>query len=158
MAYPGDKVKTWVSPLDEEQVQPAGIDLRVDKIFEFHEKGTISISSKQLPLTKEVLLENGFWYLKPGAYKVRFREIVKVPVDAVGFCHPRSSLLRMGVAVHCAVWDPGYMGRGEALLVVYNAHGVRIEKNARIAQLVFISLKHPPSRTYSGSYQGENID
>jgi dUTP pyrophosphatase len=100
---------------------------------------------------------NGLYRLQPGAYKVRFLDVVSVPPDAVGICYPRSTLLRMGIAISCAVWDPGYMGRGEALMIVANPHGAVIEQGARVAQMVFIRLESRPSSLYSGSYQGENL-
>jgi len=63
----------------------------------------------------------------------------------------------MGALLGCAVWDPGYRGRGEALLVVGNPHGIRIEVGARIAQLVFIRLYPQLGEGYSGVYQGERL-
>jgi len=53
---------------------------------------------------------------------------------------PRSSLLRCGVTVETAVWDAGYSGRSESLLVVFNNNGFRLRKNARILQLLFFRL------------------
>jgi len=100
---------------------------------------------------------DGLYRLQPGAYKIRFMDVVSVPLDAVGLCFPRSTLLRMGVSISCAVWDPGYSGRGESLMTVLNPHGVAIAQGARVAQLVFIRLESPPASLYRGSYQGENL-
>jgi dUTP pyrophosphatase len=58
----------------------------------------------------------------------------------------------MGVHVPTAVWDAGYQGRGEGLLVVANTAGVRIEHGARIAQLVVFQLSQP-TIGYAGAYQ-----
>ena len=69
---------------------------------------------------------------------------------------PRSSLLRCGVTVNTAVWDTGYSGRSQSLLVVYNPRGIRLEKNARIVQLVFFTLDRE-TEGYRGAYQGENL-
>ena len=69
---------------------------------------------------------------------------------------PRSSLLRCGVTVHMAVWDAGYSGRSQSLLVVFNPQGFRCERNARVAQLVFMELANE-TEGYRGIYQGENI-
>jgi len=68
----------------------------------------------------------------------------------------RSSLLRCGVTVGTAVWDAGYEGRSQSLLVVHNPLGFRLQKNARIIQLVFFQLSQETER-YKGKYQGENI-
>ena len=56
---------------------------------------------------------------------------------------PRSSLLRSGVAIHNAVWDAGYQGRSQALLVVYHPRGFTLSRDARVLQLVFFLLAHP---------------
>ena len=138
------------------QIQPAGVDLRVDKIFKFTGWGEVRREGKKTAPVEELPAEDGLWSLEPGAYKVRFMDPVKVPTWAVGFCYPRSSLLRSGVSLECAVWDPGYHGRGEALLVVWNPNGFRLEHGARIAQLVYAILEDE-ARGYSGSYQGENL-
>ncbi|HLB27762.1 MAG TPA: deoxyuridine 5'-triphosphate nucleotidohydrolase, partial [Dehalococcoidales bacterium] len=69
---------------------------------------------------------------------------------------PRSSLLRCGVTVNTAVWDAGYSGRSQSLLVVYNPLGFRLQKDARVVQLVFFRLTGE-TEGYKGAYQGENI-
>ena len=69
---------------------------------------------------------------------------------------PRSSLLRCGVTVGTAVWDAGYSGRSQSLMVIYNPQGIRLQKNARIIQLVFFQLTQE-TEGYRGIYQGENI-
>ena len=70
---------------------------------------------------------------------------------------PRSSLLRSGVAVHNAVWDAGYRGRSQALLVVYHPRGFTLSRDARVLQLVFFALAHPVDQGYRGRYQGEGL-
>ena len=156
---PSHKIIDYIKNLTNEeiQVQPAGIDLTVEKIFVFKTKGTIGFDTKVLPETIEVPLKNNVWRLPAGFYKVRYNEVVEVPSDSVGLCFPRSSLLRIGATVNCAVWDPGYKGRGESLLIVGNPNGIVIEKNARLVQIIFIKLVQPPSKIYSGTYQNENL-
>ena len=75
----------------------------------------------------------------------------------MALARPRSSLLRCGVSVGTAVWDAGYSGRSQSLLVVYNTRGFRVQKNARIVQLVFLWLSRETTG-YQGVYQHENID
>jgi len=106
-------------------------------------------NTEKMPFDDEIRLAEG-------AYKIVFNEYVKIPVDAAAFCFPRSSMLRCGASIHCAVWDPGYEGRSEALLVVYNKHGLRLKKNAKIGQLVFVQLSEPAKDVYAGVYKGEN--
>ncbi len=75
----------------------------------------------------------------------------------MALARPRSSLLRCGVSVHTAVWDAGYSGRSQSLMVVYNPQGFKIHKNSRFMQLVFFYLNGEVTEGYKGIFQGENI-
>lgn len=140
------------------QYQPAGIDVTLKEIYEFKEAGKIDFdnSERKISEVNPLTFENDEVTLKPGAYKVIFNEYVKIPKNLVGFCFPRSSLLRCGVTLECAVWDPGYEGRSEALLLVQNPHGIILKKNAKIGQMVFSHLVAESEDEYKGKYQGEN--
>jgi len=158
MAMPGFQILKYVKNIiSKDQLQPAGIDLTINKIFELKSSGYLGVNRREISNVQEVPKRNGKWYLSRGVYKVLINEVVHVPENAIGFCFPRSSLLRMGVDVRCALWDPGYYGRSEILLVVHNEHGVVVEENARIAQIVFIKLTEKPHELYSGVYKGENV-
>ena len=100
--------------------------------------------------------EDGWFVLSPGTYIIRFREVVALPLDVMAFGRPRSSLLRCGAAIHTAVWDAGYRGRSEALLVVFAPEGIRLAAGARVLQLVFVRLE-AFTDGYAGAYQGENL-
>lgn len=140
------------------QIQQAGIDLTVNRIEKFVGTGLLSVDNKnrELPNIEEVELDkNGDYYLIPGGYIIRYNESVHVPLFAAGLTLPRSSLMRLGATLHSAVWDPGYEGKGMGLLTVYNP--VNIQRNARIAQIIFISLTKELDTGYSGTYQGEGL-
>ncbi len=98
----------------------------------------------------------GFIHLAPGIYSVTFNEVVHLPENIMALATPRSSLLRCGVTVNTAVWDAGYSGRSQSLLVVYNPQGFKLQRNARIIQLVFFRLQNQ-AEGYKGTYQNENI-
>jgi dUTP pyrophosphatase len=100
--------------------------------------------------------DDGWWALPRGVYVIGYREKVNLPNDLTALIRPRSSLLRSGVALHGAVWDAGYSGRGEGALSVLNEGGYRVQRGARIAQLVFFRLSAATVRAYAGRYQGEN--
>ena len=144
----------------EEQLQPNGIDLTLRRISSFASKGNLTRSNEGRILSKTVPLtfdsRNGV-DLEPGAYLVTFNEVVSLPLNIMALAQPRSSLNRCGVSLHSAVWDAGYSGRSQSLLVVYNAYGFRLHKDARIMQLVFFSLTHPVRQGYAGKFQKENI-
>jgi dUTP pyrophosphatase len=142
----------------ETQLQPNGIDLTLDTVSGFVGPGTLTLdnANRRLPGTEEYLFDpDQQIYLTPGPYVVRFNETINLPANCMAYTRPRSSLLRSGVALHTAVWDAGYSGRGVAMLVVYNTHGFRLEHNARIAQMVFHTLGSETSEGYQGIYSGE---
>jgi dUTP pyrophosphatase len=93
----------------------------------------------------------------PGCYLVTYNEVVNLPKNIMALATPRSSLLRCGVSIHSAVWDAGYSGRSQSLMVVYNPQGFRLYRNARIVQMVFFFLSREVPQGYQGVFQGENI-
>ena len=143
----------------EEQVQPNGIDLTLREVALLQSSGKIAVSNSQrlvsdlAPLVFDGL---GFIDLISGAYIITYNEIVHLPKNVMALARPRSSLLRCGVTVNTAVWDAGYSGRSQSLMVVYNPQGFRLQRNARMVQLVFLRLTKK-TEGYRGAYQGENI-
>jgi len=155
VAVPGRKAREYVPGAGEGQVQPAGVDLRVGDVEVINGPGVLGVEERIVPSGRPMLPSRGWWALGQGAYRVRFMDVVRVPEDAVG---PRSSLLRMGASLECAVWDPGYEGRGQSLLVVHNPRGIQLQEGARIAQLVFVRLEEAAGLLYRGRYQGEGLE
>lgn len=144
--------------LHNSQYQPAGIDITLKEVYSFKSEGLIDFdnSERKISEVEPMAFDSDKVSLKPGAYKVIFNEYVRIPKDVAGLCLPRSSLLRCGVTLECAVWDPGYEGRSEALLLVKNEHGIIFKKDAKIGQMVFIKLAEGASSLYEGQYKGEN--
>ena len=143
----------------EAQLQPNGFDLTLREVALLQSAGSLGVSNgnRVLPPLSPLAFDGlGFLYLAPGIYIVTYNEIVHLPAEVMALGRPRSSLLRSGVAVHNAVWDAGYRGRSQSLLAVYNPQGFRLERNARIVQLVFLRLSGP-TQGYQGTYQGENV-
>ena len=143
----------------DEQVQPNGIDLTLREVALLQSRAKITVSNDQrlvsdlAPLVFDGL---GFIDLMPGAYVVTYNEIVHLPKDIMALGRPRSSLIRSGVTVEMGVWDSGYSGRSQSLMVVYNPQGVRLQRNARVVQLIFLRLTQE-TEGYQGVYQEENI-
>lgn len=144
------------------QLQINGVDLTLHSILGFS-----SLASKPSFLGKDdgqrkiaetfTIPESGdgFWLLESGSYLVNFNEMVNIPLDLMALGRARSSLLRSGVALHTAVWDSGYSGRSQALLVVYHPNKIILERATRIMQLVFFTLENPVEKGYEGIYQNE---
>jgi dUTP pyrophosphatase len=144
----------------EDQLQPNGIDLTVREISSFSARGNLTETNegRELSRTSAVVFDSrGGADLAPGAYLLTFNEVVSLPDDIMALGRPRSSLNRCGVSMHSAVWDAGYSGRSQSMLVVYNPHGFRLHRNARVMQLIFFHTTRAVDKGYSGKYQNENI-
>ena len=142
----------------KKQLQPAGFDITLKEVYVFKSPGRIDFTNEERKISDVEPLkfdERGYVFLKRGAYKVIFNEYVRIPENIAGICLPRSSLLRSGVTLETALWDPGYEGRSEALLIVENEHGVYLKRNARIGQMIFFKLSNEV-KGYEGIYKGEN--
>jgi len=144
----------------EKQTQMCGMELTLQKIERFTSAGAVAFDNieRVLPSTDALDFDSSGWIdLAPGAYLVTFNEIVNIPSDVAALARARSTLLRCGASLETALWDPGYRGRSQSLLVVHNPQGLRLKKNARLMQLIFLRLENKAEKLYSGKYQGENI-
>ena len=165
----GSFVADHLSPVTHAQVQPNGVDLTLDAVYEQVEPGRIGRDGKTVgerrrldPASTATNVDadatdaqiGDAYRLDPGGYVAGYAETVRVPEGYVGFVYPRSSLMRNSCMLHTAVWDAGYEGRGEGLLEVH--HPIELEPGCRIAQFVLARADH--DGTYDGSYQGEHID
>ncbi|MFX1539126.1 MAG: deoxyuridine 5'-triphosphate nucleotidohydrolase [Promethearchaeota archaeon] len=142
------------------QRQPNGIDLTLQKLAKFAGPGVLDFdnSRRALPPYEDIpITANNEYNLEAGSYLAFYNELVTVPSNCTALVLPRSSLMRMGAILFSSLWDSGYQGRGVGLFVVYNSHGLKIYKNARIAQLVFFQVLGEVNKTYQGQFQRERV-
>ena len=125
----GAFVAEHVTPTDESQVQPNGVDLTLGAVYDQVEPGHLGRSGKTVGERRAVEPESvsgegaddggeegdgvPTYRLEPGGYVAEYAERVGIPDGHVGFVFPRSSLMRNSAMLHTAVWDAGYEGRGE---------------------------------------------
>ena len=150
-------IEGWIDL--EPQLQTNGFDLTLRDVSLPQSAGTIAVANSQrvLPALAPLVFDGrDYLELVPGIYIITYNEIVHLPRNIMALGRPRSSLLRCGVSIGTAVWDAGYSGRSQSLMVVYNPYGFRLQKNARMIQLVFFELTGE-TEGYRGIYQGENI-
>ena len=143
----------------EAQLQTNGFDLTLRDVAVPRSAGRLAAANagRLLPELEPLAFDgSGDMALAPGAYVITFNEIVHLPKHIMALGRPRSSLLRCGVNIGTAVWDAGYSGRSQALMMVANAAGFRLQRNARVIQLVFFEITGE-TEGYQGIYQGENI-
>lgn len=143
------------------QLTPNGFDLTVCSVFEFDTQGALDFSNKErkVPAGKQIDPQkqnpqdkHGWWELKKGAYKIRTNEVVNLPNDLIALAFSRTSLLRIGAFTQHGVWDAGFKGKGEFILIVENPKGIRLKQNARIAQLIFQRINET-GHGYKGVYR-----
>ena len=143
------------------QLTPNGFDFTCRKVFKFSSCGALDFSNSERVICDEKEVKSrkqkprdkyGWWDLKKGVYKIRSNETINLPNDLVAVAFPRSSLLRNGVFTQTGVWDAGFKGRSEFILVVENKNGIRVKQNARIIQVIFFKV-NKTNKGYNGIYQ-----
>lgn len=158
-----EQLKKIYPKLNENQYQPAGIDLTLGKVSKLiHNNGTVYGLLKEAKILpdqenlecKKVqvggMLKNVF-YLEPHqSYIVTTTEKIKIDKNSGQFYFPRSSLLRAGIDIRTAFGDPGFYGHLSFLLINHTDHLFVIEKGARFAQLV--NIKVVEATEYDGDY------
>lgn len=153
MFQSGAFIANHFADLAPTQKQPNGVDLTIDSVYRQTESGSIRRNGKTIGDRTAVNTDDGTYNLFPRHYIVVYGETITIPEQHIGFVLPRSSLLRNSCMLNTAVWDSGYQGRGEGLLVVN--HEISIESGARIGQLVLAEANH--DGTYDGTYQDERL-
>ena len=144
----------------EKQLQPCGIDLTLQTVASFSSPGAIGYDNKERILSDTSPLsftDSGTINLATGCYLITYNEVVHLPQNIMALGLPRSSLLRCGVSINTAVWDAGYSGRSQSLLVIYNPMGFLLHRNAKILQIIFLRLNSPVEQGYTGIFLGENL-
>ena len=141
------------------QIQPSGFVISLEGVEAFKGGGAVDYDNNERVLaeTESLAADDAGWFnLCQGCYKVVYNETVRMPLDIAALARTRSTLLRNGATIGTAVWDPGYHGRSTSLLTVHNPQGIRLKKDARIAQLIFFNIGKV-DKGYSGVYQNERI-
>ena len=143
----------------DKQLQPSGFDISLQEIQRHTGPGAVDFSNKNRVISNtEPMKPNseGWYHLEEGCYKIIYNEVVRIPLDIMALARSRSTMLRNGAAVETAVWDPGYQGRSSSLLVVHNPNGIRLKRDARVAQLVFLNIEEA-EKGYDGIFNRERM-
>ena len=143
-------------PIEEGQVQPASIDIRLGDSFSIVDDTADNIITMGSEIKYKTIRADKYLLL-PGQFVLATtQEYFELPDDLTAFVEGRSSLGRMGLFIQNAGWvDPGF--KGEITLELYNANRCAIELQAgrRVGQLVFAKLDEHALNPYNGKYQGQ---
>lgn len=145
-----------ITPLEEGQIQPASVDIRLGDTFSVTEdspSGVITLDEE----TTYKPLRSDTYVLLPGQFILATTmEYFILPNDLTAFVEGRSSLGRMGLFIQNAGWvDPGF--QGEITLELFNANrcAIKLQTGRRVGQLVFAQMDSEALRPYQGKYQGQ---
>lgn len=157
-------LKVRYNSLDEEQYQPAGIDLTLGNLYGLKENSLdlygLFKNMKVLPDQEELLPRNVLikgslckvYTLAPGGvYIAKTNEKIEIDKYSAQFYLPRSSLLRAGVSVQTALGDPGFNGHLSFLIINHSPIPFMLEKGVRFAQLVDFTCTGIKNK-YDGDY------
>ena len=145
-----------IYPLDEQQIQPASVDIRLGNHFLKLDENRIEAMTMNSEI-KYISFESDQVIIPPLSFLLATtREYVKLPNNLTAFVEGRSSIGRMGLFIQNAGWvDPGF--EGTITLELYNANRlpIRLESGRRICQLVFAQMDQEANSPYRGKYQGQ---
>ena len=145
-----------ISPLEEVQIQPASVDVRLGNTFSIIEDSPTGIITLEQELNYKTI-EAERYILLPGQFVLATTmEYFELPNNLTAFVEGRSSLGRLGLFIQNAGWvDPGF--KGEITLELFNANRCAIElrPGRRIGQMVFAKMDDTALNPYNGKYQGQ---
>jgi len=141
--------------VDEDQIQPNGVDLTIGKLEII--AGVPEITEGDYYKGERVHIikkKSGMYELEEEPYIVTYDEKIEIPDDCVGYVFPRSRLPRCGLYLTTALWDAGYEGKGEGLLMPKTE--MSLQNDMRVAQICFIEADKA-AELYDGTHQNENL-
>ena len=145
-----------ISPLEEIQIQPASVDIRLGRTFSIVEDSSSGIITMDNKISYKTI-ETDTYLLLPGQFVLATTmEYFHLPDNLTAFVEGRSSLGRMGLFIQNAGWvDPGF--EGEITLELFNANrcAIELKSGRRVGQLVFAKMDETALNPYRGKYQGQ---
>ncbi len=152
--------KLIIDPLEENQIQPSSVDLRLGDEFLIYPDSIEVLDVKDESLNTKLQMvkvdETGFIIQPKHFILATTVEYIKLSDNLTAFVEGRSSLGRLGLFIENAGWvDAGF--EGNITLEFYNANTrpIKIYPNMRICQLVFAEMKGKAENPYRGKYQGQ---
>ncbi len=156
-----------IEPFDPECVQPASVDLHLDRqfrAFRTSRQAFVDVREPSEDLTELVEIDDQEPYIiHPGEFVLASTlETVSLPADLVARLDGKSSLGRLGLVVHATAGyvDPGFTGKLTLELSNAGKMPIALHYGMRIAQISFLRLSTPVERPYGSpglgsKYQGQ---
>lgn len=162
-----DTGRIKLDPVDVAMVQPASIDVRLDRLFRLfdnHRYSVIDPAKEQPGLTRLVEVEDDQpFVLHPGEFVLGSTyESVELAHDIAARLEGKSSLGRLGLLTHSTAGfiDPGFSGHVTLELSNTATMPILLYPGMRIGQLCFFDLSSPSQSPYGSAgtgshYQGQ---
>lgn len=147
----GSTATSNLSSIQEGDVQPNAVDLRLGKVFKIS-NNLFTIDEEQKVhrgAEPSVLDTDGYYTLEVGQYEVIMENEIEVGPDEAGFVITRSTLNRNGCFLTSGLYDTGYKGVMAGVLHV-NCGPMRIKPGTRVGQ--YLNWKAEALSKYDGDY------
>lgn len=157
-----------ITPFNPSMVQPSSLDVRLGNSFQVFRRERVNAHvdprEENAHITQEVIRNpNEPMTLYPGNFVLGTTlETVDIPDDVVAQVEGKSSIGRLGVAVHITAGyiDPGFKGQITLELHNCNKNTIALWPGMAIAQLVFMRMDGPAEFPYghpelNSKYQGQ---
>lgn len=150
----GSNATSFLTKVQEKDIQPNAVDLRIDKVFRIKSNiFSIDEDKKEHRGSEEVTtsLEHNeeVFFLHEGVYEVIMENEITVGENEAGFVITRSTLNRNGVFLTSGLYDTGYNGVMASVMHV-TVGPMRIKKGTRIGQ--YLCFQAESLHSYDGDY------
>ncbi len=150
-----------IDPYEPEMVQPASVDVRLDRwfrVFENHKYPHIDPAEEQPDLTRLVEVDpQEAFVLHPGEFVLASTyEVFGLPDDLAARLEGKSSLGRLGLLTHStAGWiDPGFVGHVTLELSNMATLPIKLWPGMKIGQLCLFRTSSPVEYPYGAERHG----
>jgi dCTP deaminase len=150
-----------IDPLDERDIQPSSVDLRLDRYFRVflnHTMRVIDVKEDQEELTQLVeIKEDDAFVLHPGEFVLGSTiERVRLPDDLVGRLEGKSSLGRLGLLIHSTAGfvDSGFDGQLTLELSNVANLPITLYPGMKIGQISFLQMTTAADNPYGSTAVG----
>jgi deoxycytidine triphosphate deaminase len=147
----GSNSGSKLSNVQEGDVQPNAVDLRINKVFKINNREFFIDENRKGHRGSEEMHPDaeGYWQLAKGTYEVIMENNIVVGSNEAGWVITRSTLNRNGVFLTSGLYDSGYDGCMAGAMHIHCGR-VKIKRGTRIGQ--YLSFDAEALHSYDGDY------
>lgn len=151
-----------LEPFERAHLNPASVDctLHPTVLLPSPLYGELDVAAVPAGHTDPFVMDEDGYVLDPGEFLLACtNEVLTLPADVVGRVEGKSSIGRLGLAVHITAGfiDPGFQGQITLEVVNMAPWSIRLRPHMRIGQLAFHQMQSSANRPYgeTGHYHGQ---